>query len=90
MNSFFAHIMARVSCALREVFTGADNETLAWGRVLSLPYMVVGWALPFAMAHMKMPFTLSEAAVFLPAHAAGAMALVRGTAGTEPSGGAGP
>lgn len=85
MRALFARVMALISGALREIFTGADNETLAWGKVIAALYLPVGWALPYVMLKTHQAFSLAEAGVFLTTHAAGVWPLIRGTAPTEPS-----
>jgi len=68
----------------RQVFTGADNKTLAIGRVMSVPYLVATLALPYVFIKLGREFSLTDAGIYITASAGGFMALVRGTDFTEP------
>ncbi|MDP3869920.1 hypothetical protein [Phenylobacterium sp.] len=74
----------KVGRMIRQTLTGADKETLAIGRVVSLPYLIATLALPFAMLSGDRPVSLAEAGIYIGAVAGGFMALVRGTSATEP------
>jgi hypothetical protein len=67
-----------------QVLTGADNKTLAIGRVMSVPYLLATLALPYVLLRLGREFSLTDAGVYITASAGGFMALVRGTDWTEP------
>lgn len=70
---------------LRDVFTGADNQTTAIGRIAAVPYLTVALYLPFYLAHKDQAVSLAEAGTYMVAAAGGFAALVWGTHRTEPS-----
>lgn len=69
---------------ITDLFTGPDGETLAIGRIYSVPLLLSGLATPFVMIFHGMTVDLAGLAVLLPATGAGVMALITGTNGTEP------
>jgi len=79
-----ADAIDKVGRALRQVMTGADNKTLAIGRVMSVPYLAATLAIPFILIHVGREFSLTDAGIYITAAAGGFMALVRGTDATEP------
>jgi hypothetical protein len=79
-----ADVRAAVSKFLHQMITGADNETVAIGRALAIPFALVGWgALPFLI--VKHVITSgADAGAYLATHAGSITLLVRGTSGAEP------
>jgi hypothetical protein len=71
---------------MRDLFTGADGQTWAIGRVYSAPMLISGLATPFFMVANNMPIDLAGLAILFPAVGAAVMALVTGTHSTEPKG----
>jgi len=69
---------------VKDLFTGADGETWAIGRIYSLPMLTAGLATPFFMVINGMPIDLAGLAILFPAVGAAVMALVTGTHSTEP------
>jgi hypothetical protein len=79
-----ADVRAAVARFLHQMVTGADNETVAIGRALAIPFALVGWgALPFLIVH-KVVTSGADAGAYLATHAGSIALLVRGTSGTEP------
>lgn len=67
-----------------DLFTGPDGKTWAIGRVYSLPMLLGGLAVPFAMLVHGQPVSLGELGAMFAGLGAAVMALVAGTNHTEP------
>lgn len=76
--------MSVLKKVVTDLFTGPDGETLAIGRIYSVPLLLSGLSTPFVMIAHGMVVDLAGLAVLLPATGAGVMALITGTNSTEP------
>jgi hypothetical protein len=69
---------------VRDLFTGPDGATWAIGRVYSLPMLLGGLGVPFAMVIRGQPVDLAALGMMFTGLGGGVMALVLGTNHTEP------
>lgn len=76
--------MDKLKQILSHIFTGADNKTIAIGRVHSVPVLIAGLAAPFLMIWKGATVDLTQLAVYWGGLGASIMAIIRGTSGTEP------
>lgn len=79
-----ATLSKKLGEVIHHALTGADNQTYALGRLVSVPFLGATLALPFTMLFTRHEFTLADAGIYVGAAAGGFMALVRGTSDTEP------
>lgn len=77
--------MSKLSEILTHIFTGADNKTVAIGRVHSVPVLIAGLAVPFMMIYKGVAIDLSQLAIYWGGLGASIMAIIRGTSGSEPT-----
>jgi hypothetical protein len=61
------------------MFTGPDGETMAIGRIYSVPMLFVGLALPVVKVFRHEPIGLEEFAIELPALAGALTIMISGT-----------
>lgn len=71
---------------LKDCFTGPDGETIALGRVYSLPTLIAGLAVPLIAVWKGQPVDLASLGVMLGGLGGAIMLLVTGTNPTEPKG----
>lgn len=76
--------MDKLRNILTHIFTGADNKTVAIGRVHSVPVLIAGLAAPFFMIFKGAAVDLTQLAIYWGGLGASIMAIIRGTSGTEP------
>jgi len=76
--------MEKLKMILTNIFTGADNKTVAIGRVHSVPVLIAGLAVPFFMVYKGVSLDLSSLAVYWGGLGASIATIIRGTSGAEP------
>jgi len=77
-------MMALLKRVISHLFTAADGETFAAGRVSAALFCVVGLAIPPAMLVYGHEISLQELALYVPALAGAITLLITGTNPTEP------
>ena len=70
---------------LKDCLTGLDGQSYAIGKVLSIPTLVAGLAVPFGMIAAGQTVNLAELGVFEGAMIAGTTGLIRLTHAVEPT-----